>query len=183
MISVFELATANPALRPLFRAGSRAARATLKPIADVASAAVGAGMELERRALERVLDSPELERLTEEAFDSQRAQTAFAKALDSEAAGRFIEIFFESKLFDEIIVRLLESPQLWTLVEEIADSPPVTAAITQQGLGFADQVGDEVRRRSRRTDDLLERAARRLSFRHGSDHPPKDESQTSGGTE
>ena len=39
------------------------------------------------------------------------------------------------------IIRLLESRQLWMLIEEIVESPAVMAAITRQGLGFADQVG------------------------------------------
>jgi hypothetical protein len=41
----------------------------------------------------------------------------------------------------------------------------VTAAISQQGLGFADEVGDEVRERSRKADDWVERTARRLIHR------------------
>ena len=52
---------------------------------------------------------------------------------------------------------------LWRLVDELASSPAVTGAITQQGLGFADQVGDVARARSRTADDWLERRARRLS--------------------
>jgi hypothetical protein len=51
---------------------------------------------------------------------------------------------------------------MWTLLEEIMHSPAVAEAITQQSLGFADQVGDEVRERSRTVDDKLERAAWRL---------------------
>lgn len=42
-------------------------------------------------------------------------------------------------LWDEFVDRLLASRALWRLVDEVADSPAVTAAITQQGLGFADQ--------------------------------------------
>jgi hypothetical protein len=46
-------------------------------------------------------------------------------------------------------------------VEEVARSPAVTEAITQQSMGFADQVADGVRAGTRRADDWLERAARR----------------------
>ena len=61
------------------------------------------------------------------------------------------------------------------LVEEIADSPAVTAAISQQGFGFADQVGGDVRNRSRRTDNWLEHAARRLSRGHATGPSPPSE--------
>jgi hypothetical protein len=47
-------------------------------------------------------------------------------------------------------------------VDQIARSPAVTEAITQQSMGFADQVAGEVRRSSQRADAGLERAAHRL---------------------
>jgi hypothetical protein len=68
--------------------------------------------------------------------------------------------------------RLLESEDLWLLVEEIARSPAVTEAITQQSMGFADQVADGVRGRSRRADDWLERAARRALRRAPANDEP-----------
>jgi hypothetical protein len=176
-----ELPTANLTLRPLFSIGSRAAGAVLRPIADLAGVAVDAGLELQRHAVERVLDSselerlvvgvfdnPELERLVGAVFDNPRVQAAITKALDSEGAKQLVDSFFASSLFEDVITRLLESKPLWVLVEEIADSPSVTAAVTGQGLGFADQVGGEVRDRSREADDWLERAAHRLRRRRAS---------------
>jgi hypothetical protein len=62
-------------------------------------------------------------------------------------------------------VACLASPALWRLVDEIAASPAVTAAITQQSLGFADQVEEQVRMRSRGADDWLEQKVRRLTRR------------------
>jgi hypothetical protein len=175
-----ELPTANRTLRPLLGIGSRAAGVALRPIADVAAVAAKAGFELERSAVERVLDHPELERIVGAVFDSPRVQDAFAKALDSEGAKQLIDTFFGSSLFEEVITRLLESKQLWMLVEEIADSPAVTAAVTGQGLGFADQVGGEVRNRSREADDWLERAAHRLRRRRAAAPRVDDEQPGSG---
>ena len=60
-------------------------------------------------------------------------------------AKRLVDSFFDSGLLDRFFDRLLESDALWHAIDEIAGSPAVTAAISQQGLGFADQVGDEVR--------------------------------------
>jgi hypothetical protein len=59
----------------------------------------------------------------------------------------------------------LVSDGLWRLIDEIASSPAVRAAVSQQGLGFADQLGDVVRERSRKGDRRLERVADRLMQR------------------
>jgi hypothetical protein len=92
-------------------------------------------------------------------------------ALDSAGAKRLIDTFFDSGLLDHFLERLAQSDALWRLIDEIAASLVVTAAISQQGLGFADEVGEQVRGRSRKADDWLERAARRL-IRRDPDAPP-----------
>lgn len=127
--------------------------------------AAGAGISLERRAVERVLESDELERVLTAAINSARLQLALQRALASDGARRLVDTLFESGLIDRFLERLLASNSLWHVIDEIAASPAVTAAISQQGLGFADQVGDEVRDRSRKADDWMERAARRLVHR------------------
>ena len=74
------------------------------------------------------------------------------------------------------MARLLESEELWLLVDEIARSPAVTEAIGQQSIGFADQVAGAVRTRSFSADDRLEGAARRLLRRpRRVDTPPEPE--------
>jgi hypothetical protein len=112
-------------------------------------------------AVTRVLDGPELERVA-------------AAALDSPAAERLVGRVIESRLLDEAVVRLLQSDDLWLLVDEIARSPAVTAAITQQSLGFADQVAGGVRARSRSADVWLESAARRALRRRPAGELPPD---------
>jgi hypothetical protein len=97
----------------------------------------------------RVLEGPELERVV-------------AAALESPTVERLIGRAMQSRLLDETVVRLLESDDLWLLVQEIARSPAVTAAITQQSVGFADQVAGGVRARSRNADAWLEQRARRM---------------------
>jgi hypothetical protein len=169
------------ALRPLAGFGSRAASATLRPFTDAAGVALSVGMSLERRAVDRALDSPELERLVGTALDSPRIQAAVKRVLASDGAKQLITSFFDSGLLDEFVDRLLESRALWRLVDEVADSPAVTAAITQQSLGFADQVGEEIRARSRNADDWLERAARRLARRRPDTPSPNDGGPQHGG--
>jgi hypothetical protein len=151
----------NP-LRPLIGFGTRAATATLRPIAGAVEAAAEASLSLERRAVNRVLESEELERVVIVAINSVHIQAALKQALESDGAVQLVDSLFASGLIDRFFERLLASESLWHLIDEIAASPAVTAAISQQGLGFADELGDEVRSRSRKADDWMERAARRL---------------------
>jgi hypothetical protein len=152
-------------LRPLAEIGSRAAAITLRPLSGVIDAAAGAGVILERRAVDRVLESDELERVLIAAIDSARLQLTLQRAFASDGVRQLVDSLFDSGLIDRFLERLLASESLWHVIDEIAASPAVTAAISQQGLGFADQVGDEVRDRSRRADDWVERTARRLARR------------------
>jgi hypothetical protein len=130
------------AFRPLGGIGGRAAAATFRPFTDAAAV--------------------ELEALLATALENEHVQRGLRSAFESDGGRQLVADFFDSGLFDEFVDRLLASAALWRLVDEVADSPAVTAAITQQGLGFADQVGGEVRRRARRADDLLERMAHRI---------------------
>ena len=93
--------------------------------------------------------------------DPERCERLLASALDSPAAERLLVRVLESKLLDEAVHRLLEGEELWLVVNEIAQSPAVTEAITRQSIGFADQVAGGVRGSSRNADAWLERAARR----------------------
>jgi hypothetical protein len=122
-----------------------------------------------------VLDSPQFEQAVAAAANSERVNAAAVKLFESDGAKRLLASFFDSGLFDELVSRLLDSDALWELVDTVAASPAVTAAITQQSLGFADQVGTEVRVRSRHADDWLERTARRLTRRRARGLPPSGE--------
>ncbi|MGZ6615991.1 MAG: RDD family protein [Solirubrobacteraceae bacterium] len=108
------------------------------------------------------------------------------KAFESGHAERLVAKLFDSGLADQVVDRLLTSKAVWRLVDEIADSPAVTAAVTQQSLGFADQVGGELRARARRADDWILHTARRDSNRYGtsalgneSARPTADDDQAS----
>jgi hypothetical protein len=149
-------------LKPLTDIGGRAAAATLRPLTGAVGAAAEAGIGLEQRAVDRLLESSEFERL----LASDRLQAIVAQLVESDGATQLVDTFFDSGLFDRIVDRLLSSDGLWRLIDEVAASPSVRAALSQQGLGFADQVGESVRTRSRKADRRLERAAERLLRRH-----------------
>ncbi len=166
-------------LRAAAHLGGRAAASALRPLNGAVGAAIGVGVSLERKAVDRVLESGEIERVALEAIESPGVQAALEGVMSSDAASRLVDTFFDSGMFDHLVERLLASDALWHLVDEIAASPAVRAAISQQGLGFADQVGDQVRGRSRSADDWLERAARRMIHRRSEALPETPDAASS----
>jgi hypothetical protein len=131
------------------------------------------------RLVAATLESPGAERLLTGALESPGAARLVAAALESPGVERILMQIVESRVVDEAIGRVAEdavdrlrrSQAMWTLVDEIVQSPVVTDAIAQQGVGFADQVGEEIRDRSRHADATLERAAWRLLRRRGGGAP------------
>jgi hypothetical protein len=141
-------------------------------VAEVIVARVLEGPELERivklslesaglqDAITAALEGPGMEQLVERALESPGAERLVTRIVDSTLAEETIV-----RIVDETVARLPEREALWALVDEVASSPSVAEAISQQGLGFADQVADEVRERTRHADARLERMAKRLRWR------------------
>ena len=134
--------------------------AVVRPVAKVANDATLA-------AVDGVLES----RLAGEIADRVVASRLVQRALDHALDGPVIATL-DGEALDRVVEALLESDELWRIVDEIASSPAVTDAITQQSLGFADQVADGVRDRSRSADAVLERVARRALRRRQPPPPP-----------
>lgn len=155
--------------------GGRAASAALRPVTDAFDLAVRAGVGAERRAVDRLLDGGELERMLTGTLNDARIQAILRRVLESDGAKHLIDGFFDSGLFDHFIERLLASDALWRLVDEVAQSPSVMAALSQQSLGFAGQVGQAARDRSRRADDRFERIASRV--RHPGRNQPAESTE------
>lgn len=139
-------------------------RALQLPTELTASMVRGASRRLGELALTG-LDAVLASRIAEEAVDH-----ALASRLADHTVDR---VFDQERLIDEAVSRLIESEELWVLVDSIAKSPAVTEAIARQSVGFADQVAEEVRDRSQRLDMRLERAARRIARR-----PPRLSSES-----
>jgi hypothetical protein len=148
----------------VLRTGGYVGAAVTRPVVRGASGATVA-------ALEAVLESRLAGELVERVAASQLAGRALRAALEGplvEALARDLvryrvaDRLLSEDLVEQTTTRVLESRELWLLVEEIVQSPAVTAAITRQSVGFADQVAGGVRTRSRSADAWLERRARRI---------------------
>jgi hypothetical protein len=145
----------RPPVPPLRRTASAATRFVSRAAGDLALGA------LDGLLASRVVDDA-IERISTHVLQSPEFEQAVAGAIESPATERLVARVIESRLLDHIVTRLLEREELWLAVEEIARSPAVTEAITQQSLGFADQVAAGVRAGSSGADAWLERAARRV---------------------
>lgn len=154
---------------------------------DLAAAAVAEVLasDVARNAVSEALEGPLVETIAEEAVrlgvverltDRVLTEQLVAGLLDRSAAIDLPErvaamIFTDERLLDQAVERLLASPALWQLVDEIAQSPAVMAAITAQSAGFADEVAGGLRARSRRADMWLEGAARKALRRPHTETP------------
>jgi hypothetical protein len=140
-------------------------------IAEQIAARMLDGPELERLAAQAVAD-PATARLVEHALSSPGTEDLLARALDCEGMERLVARIIDSRLVEAAVAQLLAGEELWRMVDEIAQSPAVTEAISHQSAGFADQVAGEVGERSRHADAWLERTTRRLL--HRTPAPPMD---------
>lgn len=128
--------------------------------------------------LDTTLASSTVEQAVDRTLDSALAQHAVDRALQGpivdaivkdlvryrvveRVVNELLEEGLVERTVDRILTDLLDSDELWILVERVAASPAVTVAVTQQTAGFADEVAGGVRSRSHNADAWLERHARR----------------------
>jgi hypothetical protein len=133
--------------------GSRFAQAAVEavlrgPLVDVLAADVA-----RYRVLQRVVDP---------LVEGPAIEQVLAAVETAGVPQRVADQLRHDGVVDQAVARLLESEELWVLVEEIARSPSVTEAISHQSAGLADQMAEVVRDRSRSADARLEGAARRV---------------------
>lgn len=165
-------ALAEPARRAVLSsldaALAAADAAVTSPLAQEAASRILASRladDVFQRLTVQVIDSPELQRRLVQAIDSPEFERLISQALSSPEAGRLVAQVIDSRLVDVVVEQLLVCDGLWLLIDEIAQSPSVTAAISHQGVGFANQIAGVARERSRTADDRLERLAARLTRR------------------
>ena len=157
----------------VLRAGGAVGAAIARPVARRVSGAASAGLDavLESRlaadVVERVLSSTLADRALRAALEGPLLDMVARDLVRYRVADRLLS----DGLVEQTTTRVLESEDLWVLVEQIARSPAVTDAIARQSVGFADQVAGGVRARSRSADTWLEQRARRMLKRRGTKPP------------
>ena len=144
------------------RALSGIAATALRPATGMLSLGLRAAEDTALWTFDQLLASRIADEVVERLLESGQIERIADQVVDSPAIERVVARVMESRLVDETVARLLESDELWVMVDQIASSPAVTDAIGRQSIGFADQVAGEVRARSGRADDRLERIARRV---------------------
>jgi hypothetical protein len=117
--------------------------------------------ELARRAVDRAFRGPLVDVIAEDIVRYAVVERVMDRLLAEGIVERALERVLDGPELERVVTAVLESEELWVVVEEVAQSPAVTEAVTQQSLGFADQVAGRVRARSRNADAWLERTARR----------------------
>lgn len=167
-ISAFSAMAFWPA-RQLGQIGGPMGRGAQRALAAPARWALLSSLDAALSGLDAAVASPLAQEILDRIMASSLADDVLerlvGRVVDSQEAERAIERVIDSRLVDAGVLQLLDSDALWTLITEIVRSPVVTAAISQQGVGFAGQVAGVVRDRSRDADNRLERLARRLARR------------------
>jgi len=131
------------------------------------------GLRATESAVDAVLGSQAVQETAERIMSGPAMTSAIDALLSSEVVDMIADEVARRQLVQKITVAaieagemgpivdaILEREELWVLVQTIAESPAVIDAVRQQGFGFADQVGDEVRGRSRTADQVIARTAR-----------------------
>ena len=118
------------------------------------------------RALDRAVADRVPQRITDRLLEDGLAEQLAQRFLDGPELERMVVLVLESERVDAALVSALESADTERLITRIVESrlieETVTGAITQRGLGLADEVAGQVCDRSRAADARLERAARRV---------------------
>lgn len=129
------------------------------------------GEQVLDRVLARIEETDVAERVAQRVLETGMLEPVVERVLSGPEVRRMLRSAFDSGLPDDVVAQLLASEAVWVLIDEIATSPAVTEAITQQGVGFAEQVGAKARDRSRDADARLQRLAGRLGRRRHSSTP------------
>ena len=133
------------------------ARALLR-LEDLAVMAAAAP-EVER-AVARVLERADLDRLIAAILDHERTQQVIERALVSPGLERLVIRVLESRLLDDLTEQVLRSPELERVVEYVATSPQILDAVGRQTRSLADEMAANVRRRAESADEAAERTVR-----------------------
>lgn len=166
------------ALRPAARIGRSARDSLERPARWAVLSTVDAALSSLDGALKSPLAAEVGERISASHLTGDVLQPLLQRVIDSPEAERLMRQVVDSRLVSGFLDELPDNDELWRLVGLIAQSPPVTEAISHQSLSFADQMAGVVRKRSLNADDRVEQLARRLARRRQRDSAAADSGST-----
>jgi hypothetical protein len=168
------------ALRPAVDVGRLARHSFAGPARWTVLSALDAALSSLDAALTSPLAAEVGERIRTSAIAVDVLQPLLQRTIDSPEAERLMRNVVDSRVVSGLLNELPDNDELWALVDEIAQSPAVTEAISRQSLSFADQMAGVVRKRSLSADDRVERLARRLAHRRQRERVAADDGSPAG---
>jgi hypothetical protein len=117
-----------------------------------------------RAALEQgaedLIVGADLDRVIAAVLEHEVTERALERALASPGLERLVVQVLESRFLDDLTERVLHSPEMDRLVEYVATSPQVVDAVSQHTQTLAQEMVEDVRRRTHAVDDVAERTVR-----------------------
>lgn len=130
-------------------------RALEGPLPDAVARSLAEHGVVERIAA-KVLTDANLEEAVVKALEHETTEQLVREALASPGLRRLLVTALESELARELTDRVLEGPEMQRVVEHVAASPEVRAAVARQTTSLADEMVAGIRTRARRLDDSAE---------------------------
>jgi hypothetical protein len=100
------------------------------------------------------------DRLVSTVLEHELTERALERALASPGLDRLVVQVLDSRFADELTERVLHSPEMDRVVQYVATSPQLVDAVTRHTQTLAEEMVEDVRRRSQSVDDLAERTVR-----------------------
>jgi hypothetical protein len=108
-----------------------------------------------------MIENHVVERLALELAETVDVDAVVVTALEHETTQQFVAAVIASPGLDQLLVqatdRALRGPELQRVIEHVAASDEVRAALTQQGTTLAGEMAQDLRTRAERLDDAAER--------------------------
>ena len=111
-----------------------------------------------------LLEHRVVERLAAELAEEIEIDAAVNAALEHETTQRLVTAIVASPGLDRLLVqatdRALSGPEIQRVIEHVASSPEVRAALTKQSTSMAEEMAQGLRTRAEDLDDVAERTVR-----------------------
>jgi hypothetical protein len=111
--------------------------------------------------VQSLIENQVAERVALELAETVDVDAAVVAALDHETTQQFVAAVIASPGLDRLLVqatdRALRGPELQRVIQHVAASPEVRAALTQQSTTLAEEMAQGLRSRAERLDEVAEK--------------------------